>query len=178
MNRRPVAVPEKIFGLSLSSIFSTAATRSAPFIRHRRRSHRSPPGYESWIRGVNWLCGGSQSRCSASIAPTRCRRTAQKHPCLSPQLPPRGHPPSQFLVNGWGNFREIPLAGETHGEIPTAKPPKQGTTAAPLRPQIPQFPKICVENQKEKLGLNSARSRLLPGREKQKSLGRLAIHLE
>ena len=43
---RPVAVPEKIFGLSLSSIFSTAATRSAPFIRHRRRSHRSPPGPE------------------------------------------------------------------------------------------------------------------------------------
>ena len=39
----PVAVPEKMFRLTLSSIFSTAATRSAPLIRRRRRSHRSPP---------------------------------------------------------------------------------------------------------------------------------------
>ena len=38
----PVAVPEKIIGLALTSIFSTAATRSAPFIRHWRRSPRSP----------------------------------------------------------------------------------------------------------------------------------------
>jgi len=36
-----VAVPDKIFGLTLSSILSTAATRSGRFSRHRRRSHRS-----------------------------------------------------------------------------------------------------------------------------------------
>ena len=145
LNRRPVAVPEKIFGLSLSSIFSTAATRSAPFIRHRRRSHRSPPGYESWIRGVNWRSEGSQSRCSPSITPTRGRRTSQKHLCLSPQLPPRDHSLFLSLVNSWGNLREIPLTGEVHGEIRTAKLPKQGTTAAPLQLQIPQFPKIHAE---------------------------------
>ena len=40
--RCPVAVPEKMFGLSLSSIFLTAATRSPPSPCHRQRSARSP----------------------------------------------------------------------------------------------------------------------------------------
>ena len=40
--------PIKSSGLRWSSILSTAATRSAPFIRHRRRSHRSP----SWMIGL------------------------------------------------------------------------------------------------------------------------------
>ena len=35
--------PKKSSGLRFSSIFSTAATRSARFICHRQRSHRSPP---------------------------------------------------------------------------------------------------------------------------------------
>ena len=34
--------PIKSSGLRFSSILSTAATRSAPLLRHRRRSHRSP----------------------------------------------------------------------------------------------------------------------------------------
>ena len=38
----PVAVPDKIIGLTLSSILSTAATRSVRFLCHRQHSLRSP----------------------------------------------------------------------------------------------------------------------------------------
>ena len=43
----PLAVPEKIIGLALSSIFSTAAPTRAPFICRRQRSRVLPALFES-----------------------------------------------------------------------------------------------------------------------------------
>ena len=42
-SRALLRYPKKSSGLRFPSIFSTAATRSARFICHRQRSHRSPP---------------------------------------------------------------------------------------------------------------------------------------